>query len=68
MQSLRKCFAQLMSMTSEVIDNSPNRVQLVDCKSKCLAEIVAFYDTAPRIFAPYMKLTQKNTPFWRPWS
>jgi hypothetical protein len=23
-------------------------------------------DKAPKLFTPYMKLTQKNTPFWRP--
>jgi hypothetical protein len=68
LKSLRKCFAWLLSMTNEVIDNSPKRAELIDTKFKYIAEIVAFYDTAPRLFAPYMKLTQKNTPFWRPWS
>jgi hypothetical protein len=68
LKSLRKCFAQLMSITNEVIEKSPDYAQLRDIKSKHIAEIIAFYDTAPRIFAPYMKLTQKNTPFWRPWS
>jgi hypothetical protein len=68
LKSLRKCFAWLLSITKEVIDNSPKRAELIDTKHKYIAEIVAFYDTAPRLFAPYMKLTQKNTPFWRPWS
>jgi hypothetical protein len=68
LKSLRKCFAALLGMTKEFIDNSPERAKLVETKSKYLLEIVTFYDTAPRLFAPYMKLTQKNTPFWRPWS
>jgi hypothetical protein len=68
LQELRKYFAWLMSITNEVIDKSPKRAELIDTKSKCISEIVAFYDRAPGLFAPYMKLTQKNTPFWRPWS
>jgi hypothetical protein len=68
LKSLHKCFAWLLSMTNEVIDNSPKRAEMIDTKSKHIAEIIAFYETAPRLFAPYMKLTQKNTPFWRPWS
>ena len=55
-------------MKNGVIDNSPKRAKLIDTKSTYIAEIVAFYDTAPQLFAPYMKLTQRNTPFWRPWS
>src|SRR4029078_3328550 len=65
--SMRKCLAWLLSRTNEVIDNSPNRAELIDTKAKHFTEIVAFSDTAPRLFAPYMKLTQKNTPVWRPW-
>jgi hypothetical protein len=68
LQTLRKCFAWLVSITAEVIDRSPNRAQMIDTKFKYIAEIVAFYDKAPGLFGPYMKLTQKNTPFWRPWS
>jgi hypothetical protein len=55
-----------MSMTNEVIDNSPKRAELIDTKFKYIAEIVAFYDKAPALLAPYMKLAQKNTPFWPP--
>jgi hypothetical protein len=67
LKTLRKRFAWLLSFTNEVIDQKPNRNQLIDLKFKYIAEIVAFYDNAPDLFAPYMKLTQKNTPFWRPW-
>jgi hypothetical protein len=68
LESLRKCFNWLLTMKNEVIDNSPNRAKLIDTKSKHIAEINAFYVEAPPLFAPYMKLAQKNTPFWRPWS
>ena len=68
LKSRSKCLSWLLSMTDEDIDNAPNRAELIDTKSKYFSEIVAFYDTAPRLFAPYIKLTQKNTPFWRPWS
>jgi hypothetical protein len=67
LKSLRKCFAWLLSIRNEFIDNSPNRAELIDTKYKYIGEIVAFYDKAPGLFAPYMKLTQRNTPFWRPW-
>jgi hypothetical protein len=66
LKELRRCFAWLMSMTNEVIDNSPKRAELIDTKFKYIAEIVAFYDKAPALLAPYMKLAQKNTPFWPP--
>lgn len=64
---LRKHFAWLSSFTDDVIDRRTNRNQLIDLKSEYLGEIISFYDKAPDLFAPYMKLTQKNTPFWRPW-
>lgn len=67
LKTLRKSFAWLLSFTNEVIDRSPDRAQLIDTKFKYLGEIAAFYDKAPDLFAPYMKLAQKNTPFWRPW-
>jgi hypothetical protein len=60
LQTLRKYFAWLVSMTNEVIDKSPNRAQMIDTKFKYIAEIVAFYDRAPGLFGPYMKLTQKT--------
>jgi hypothetical protein len=68
LETLRRCFAWLLSMTNEVIDKDPKRVELIDTKSKYIAEIIAFYEVAPKLFAPYMKLTHENTPFWRPWS
>jgi hypothetical protein len=36
-------------------------------KHKHIAEIISFYEKAPTLFAPYMRLTQKNTSFWQPW-
>lgn len=67
LRSLRKHFAWLLSFTDEIIDGRPNRTQMIDLKHQYLAELVGFFDTAPGLFAPYMKLTHKNTPFWRPW-
>jgi len=64
---LRKRLAWLVSFTDEVIDRRNNRNQLIDLKYQYLEEVIAFFDKAPDLFAPYMKLTQKNTPFWRPW-
>jgi hypothetical protein len=66
LKTLRKRFAWLVSFTDDVIDRKPNRKQLIDLKYEYLGEITAFYDKAPDLFAPYMKLTQKNIPFWRP--
>ena len=64
---LRGSFAWLLSFTDDVIDQEPNRKQMIDLKYQHLREIIAFFDKAPDLFAPYMKLAQKNTPFWRPW-
>lgn len=64
---LRKRLAWLVSFTDEVIDRRNNRNQLIDLKYQYLEEVIVFFDKAPDLFAPYMKLTQKNTPFWRPW-
>jgi hypothetical protein len=47
LKSLRKCFAWLLSMRNEVIENSPKRAESIDTKFKYIAEIVAFYKTAP---------------------
>lgn len=39
----------------------------IEMKGAIFERIVDFYKTSPPIFAPYIELTQKNTPFWRPW-
>jgi hypothetical protein len=67
LENLRRSFAWMSSFSNKVIDQASNRGDLIDIKYKHLREITAFYEVAPDIFAPYMKLTQKNTPFWRPW-
>ena len=67
MRKLRKRFAWLVTFTDDVIDRRNNRTQLIDLKAEYLNDVMEFYNEAPDLFAPYMKLTQKNTPFWRPW-
>jgi hypothetical protein len=67
LQELRKSFAWMIAFTNQVIDQSPNRAELIDTKYKHLQKIVGFYDVAPALFEPYIRLTQRNTPFWRPW-
>jgi hypothetical protein len=56
----------MVSFTDDVIDQKPNRNQLIDLTGEYLNEIVAFSEKAPDLLAPYIKLAQKNTPFWRP--
>jgi hypothetical protein len=69
LMGLRKTFAWMSTYTGSVIDQYPDeeRGTLIHQRANHLSEIAAFYDKAPDLFAPYMKLTQKNIPFWRPW-
>jgi hypothetical protein len=60
LEKLRHCFVWLTSMTNEVIDTSPKRAEMIDTKHKHIAEIISFYEKAPTLFAPYMRLTQKT--------
>jgi hypothetical protein len=67
LKTLHEHFAWMLSFTDDVIDRKSNRNQLIDLKSQHLSEIVNFFQEAPDLFAPYMRLEKKNTPFWRPW-
>lgn len=67
LKTLRKYFTWLVSFTDDVIDQRPDREQMIDLKYRYLGGVIAFFDEAPELFAPYMKLTQKNVQFWRPW-
>jgi hypothetical protein len=67
LKSLRESFAWLTSFTNTVIDQTANRNELIDIKYGHIKRIIAFYEEAPAIFGPYIFLTHKSTPFWRPW-
>jgi hypothetical protein len=67
LQTLRESFAWLTSFTNTVIDQSENRAELIDTKYRHIKRIIDFYEEAPAIFGPYISLTHKSTPFWRPW-
>jgi hypothetical protein len=51
----------------DVIDTKPDREALINKKYDAFNHIAEFAQNAPEIFAPYMRMNQKNTPFWRPW-
>jgi hypothetical protein len=57
----------LVSFRDDVIEQHKERDKLMDEKYDRLQKIVGFFGTAPDVFGPYMKLSQKNTPFLRPW-
>jgi hypothetical protein len=67
LQTLREHLAWMTSFTDNVIDQRTNRAQLIDIKFKKFGVVTEFYKTAPELFGPYMNLSQKNIPFWRPW-
>ncbi|MBS0536946.1 MAG: hypothetical protein JSR72_23045 [Proteobacteria bacterium] len=67
LQTLRESFAWPMAFTNTVIDHSEDRENLVNTKYDHIKRIVDFYSKGPELFAPYIKLEHKNTPFWRPW-
>jgi hypothetical protein len=51
----------------DVIDHSAKRVELTDNKFAALRRVSGFAERAPAVFGPYMNMTARNTPFWRPW-
>lgn len=67
LQELRGHLAWLVSFRNDVIDQSSERQRLIDEKFDRLATVLQFFERSPAIFAPYLNLTQKSTPFWRPW-
>lgn len=67
LQQMREHLAWLISFRDDVIDRSANRQQLIDEKYDRLQKVLKFFENAPDLIAPYMHLSQKNTPFWRPW-
>ncbi len=67
LQDLRKNFALISSYRDEVIDASPQREKLIDKKYDALQRIANFYNDSSQMFGPYIELTHKITPFWRPW-
>ena len=57
----------LDSIYDDVIDHSAKRVELTDNKFAALRRVSGFAERAPAVFGPYMNMTARNTPFWRPW-
>ena len=53
--------------TDDVINHSARRMELTDKKFAAVRRVSAFAEQAPLIFGPYMSMTARNTPFWRPW-
>jgi hypothetical protein len=54
---------------NDVIDTKPDRERerVIDLKFEVFGRVSDFALKAPEVFGPYMRLDQKNTPFWRPW-
>jgi hypothetical protein len=67
LEGLYSSFSWMTSFTNDVIDQPENRDAMIDIKYKHLAKITDFFKEAPELFEPYIRLTGKNTPFWRPW-
>jgi hypothetical protein len=67
LQDLREHLAWLVTFNDVAIDESPEAQQLSDEKFERMKRFVSFFDTSSELFAPYLCLDQKHTPFWRPW-
>lgn len=67
LQELRKCLSFMVSFSDVVIDRSADREKLINKKSEMMTKFMNFYQESPALFGPYIGLTQKLTPFWRPW-
>lgn len=64
---LRLQLAWMNSYPDEQIDKSPNSQPLWDRRDAAFEYITRYYEETDRIFLPYLRMTQRNTPFWRPW-
>lgn len=64
---MRKDMAFMMVYRGPSLEDAANRGALIDRKAEALLRITKFYDDILSVFGPYMALTQRNTPFWRPW-
>jgi hypothetical protein len=51
----------------EIDDLHPRRDQLIEYKSEIFMRLSNSLQEATTVFKPYIGLSQKNTPFWRPW-
>jgi len=70
MTYLQRVYEDLAVMkvhTQDVINAMPEPADAIDKKYAALTRISQFPVEAPAVFGPYMAMTQKNTPFWRPW-
>jgi hypothetical protein len=66
-QRIIEDIAFMNTYTSEVIDSSSNREQLLNKRTAVMTRLSKFFSEAPVVFRPYIGLDQRNTSFWRPW-
>ncbi len=67
LEKLIKDVAFMNTYTDAVIDAAPDRSNLLEKRMAVMIRLSEFFTVGPEIFGAYMRLDQRNTPFWRPW-
>jgi hypothetical protein len=67
LEKMHNDFVWRFTHTDEAIDAHPNRDELLNLESNILLRITAFKDTAPPLFARYMRMDQKVPSRWLGW-
>ncbi len=52
---------------TDVIQAATNSTELFQKRLDVMVTLPKFFTDGAEKFAPYIRLDQKNTPFWRPW-
>jgi hypothetical protein len=67
LQSVWSDVTWIHTYTPDTIRQSPNPSDLFNKRTDTMIRVSNFFTEAPNKFAPYIRMDQKNTPFWRPW-
>lgn len=68
LQKILEDVVDLQTYTVDVVRaSSSNQEELFDKRTKAKLQIGNFFTAGHVVFGPYMRLDQKNTPFWRLW-
>jgi hypothetical protein len=57
-----------LRMYRRIPESAPDFMVQQEKKQHAFEQVTRFYEKSPKLFGPYINLTHKNTPFWRPWS
>ena len=66
LQTLRDKLSFINIFTADVIRADPDKAEKFKKRAQTITSVSKFFSTGLELFAPYIRLDQKHTPFWRP--